>query len=174
MADIQRDPENADKYVEYYGMLQEVYAPPDQGTELTSSQQKTAVTSQNALNDIGVVEEFLNSGNINKGLVPFNENALVGNALGLNKLNAALFNIGDVILRSRTGAAAPKEEIEKFVAGYLPRAGEDPQTQRYKLNRAYQELQGMINPPAALGGGRASAGLEEALMEAQASGSRLY
>lgn len=162
--DIQRDPANTEKYLEYFATLQK--ALPSSQTDLTASQQKTAVTAQNALNDVSVLADAIESGSLNRNLIPFSDNPLVGNALGVNNLNAALYNIGDVILRSRTGAAAPKEEVEKFIAGYLPRAGESRETQLYKLQRALSELQGMVNPPAALGSGSAPS-LEDVLMQHQ-------
>lgn len=125
------------------------------GPELTATQQSQAVRAQNALNDVQTLLRAIESGDINKTMIPFSDTALVGNALGTTDTTAALFNIGDVILRSRTGAAAPAEEIRKFVSGFLPRAGESKEAQMNKLMRAYRELEGMLNPPAALGAGTA-------------------
>jgi hypothetical protein len=162
LADIQRDPANQEEYYKTYQLYQELF--PDQSVmpELTAGQQNTAVRAQSALGDLDVIAQAIESGEIDKGLVPFSDNALVSSALGTGNLNAALFNLGDIILRSRTGAAAPKEEVEKFIAGYLPRAGESRETKIFKLQRAQQELAGMINPPASLGATTANT-LEDAL-----------
>lgn len=165
MADIQRDPQNADKYLAYYQEVQKAFAPPEQ-PKLSATQQSTAVRAQNALNDLNVLGGAIEDGTLLKTGVPGSGTAVGGNLLGTTDVEAALFNIGDVILRSRTGAQAPESEIRKFVSGFLPRAGESKQAQTSKLQRAYRELSGMINPPAALGSGSAN-GLEDALMNYQ-------
>jgi len=144
MADIQRDPKNAEKYISQYQALQEIYAPADSG--LNATQLETANRAQNALKDLGVLEQAIESGDIVKTAVPGSGSALGGNLLGTTDIEAALFNIGDVILRSRTGAQAPESEIRAFVAGYLPRGGESRESQVSKLERAYRELAGMANP----------------------------
>lgn len=157
-ADIQRDPRNADKYLQLYDEYQKVYA--TAAPKLSATQQSAAARATNALNDIQTIQNAVESGGINKTLIPGSDTALGGNILGTTDIESALYNIGDVILRSRTGATAPPEEVRKFVAGFLPRGGESKEAQLSKLQRAYRELAGMINPPASGG-----SGLEDVLMQ---------
>lgn len=152
MYDVQRDPQNAAKYISHYKDLAEIFAPTDTGeSDLTAGQQGQAARATNAMNDLDVVKNAINDGSLLKTALPGSNNAFIGNALGTTDINSALFNIGDVVLRNRTGAAAPADEVRKFVAGFLPRGGESKEAQQYKLQRAYQELLGMVNPPKYLG-----------------------
>jgi hypothetical protein len=143
--------EDATKFVSLVEALQKIQsASQPQQAKLNATQQETAARAQNALNDLQVLGEAIQSGQLQKTLVPGSGTALGGRLLGTTDIEAALFNIGDVILRSRTGAQAPESEVKKFVSGFLPRAGESMESQNAKLQRAYRELSGMINPSAAL------------------------
>lgn len=146
LADIQRDPENFAKYLELYQQLNPEMAE----NKLSATQQSQAARAQNALGDLQVLGQAIESGDIGKTAIPGSKNAFIGNMLGTSDVEAALFNIGDVILRARTGAQAPESEVRAFVNGFLPRAGESSESQMYKLQRAYRELQGMINPTPSL------------------------
>lgn len=160
IADLQRDPANAEEYISYYNALQEAYKPAAQ-PKLSAAQQETANRAQNAMNDLSVLGKAIESGDILKTSIPGSNTAIGGNILGTTDIEAALFNIGDVILRARTGAQAPESEIRAFVAGFLPRGGESRESQLNKLSRAYRELEGMANPVGTQGG------LEDALMALQ-------
>lgn len=144
--DIQRDPKNADEYIKQYQALQEIFSP--QQAKLNATQQETANRARNALLDLQVLEQAIDSGDLLKTAIPFSDNAFVGNALGTTDIQSALFNIGDVILRARTGAQAPESEVRAFVRGFLPRGGESRESQLYKLQRAARELAGMASPSA--------------------------
>lgn len=146
LSDINRDPRNYDKYLDLY----QAFNPERKADKLSATQQSQASRAQNALGDLQIVAGAINSGNIARTAIPGSKNAFVGNVLGTSDIEAALFNIGDVILRSRTGAQAPESEIRAFVSGFLPRAGESKESQMYKLQRAYRELQGMASPPSSL------------------------
>lgn len=159
MSDIQRDPKNADGYLKTYQELQDIYAPP-KPAKLSATQQETAARASNAMNDLQTLAGAIEGGDINRTIVPGSQSAIGGKLLGTTDIEAALFNIGDVILRSRTGAQAPESEVRKFVSGFLPRAGESKESQFSKLQRAYRELQGMVNPTPSSG----SSDLESALL----------
>lgn len=159
--------DDVNKFVSLAGALQKIQSANNPKTsKLTSTQQEKAVRAQNALNDIEVLRKAIESGDINRTLVPGSGTAIGGRLLGTGDVEAALYNIGDVVLRSRTGATAPPEEVKKFVSGFLPRGGESPEQQRNKLERAYRELVGMLNPPGALESEQALT-LEDALMAYQ-------
>lgn len=143
--------EDASKFVSLVEALQKVQsAGQPKQDKLSSTQQETASRAQNALNDIEILGAAIQNGALQKTAVPGSGTAFGGRLLGTTDIEAALFNIGDVILRSRTGAQAPESEIKKFVSGFLPRAGESVESQNSKLQRAYRELSGMVNPSAQL------------------------
>lgn len=161
MYDIQRDPKNADKYIAYYQQIQEIFGQPE--SQLTSSQQTRAAAAQNALQDIPLIEDAINSGQLG-GLkaIPGAGTAVGRSLLGTENLDAALFNIADNILRARSGAAAPEAEVKRFVNTFLPGPLDSMEAKRAKLERAVRELQGFTNPAQA-----AQPGLEDALMNIQ-------
>lgn len=134
--------------------------------KLTSTQQKDAVRAQNALKDVETLRGAIESGDITRTAIPGSGTALGGRILGTTDVEAALYNIGDVILRARTGATAPPEEVKRFVSGLLPRGGESRESQMNKLERAYRELVGMLNPPAALEDEQPTS-MEDALLQTQ-------
>lgn len=164
IAALAADPAHASETLSLYQALNQALTPKQ--PKLSATQQSTAARANNALNDIQMLQEAIDSGDINKTLIPFSGTAIGGNILGTTDIQSALYNIGDVILRSRTGAAAPAEEINKFVAGFLPRGGESKEAQMNKLARAFRELSGMVNPIAASGSG-GTLSLEDALMANQ-------
>lgn len=161
LADMQRDPENAEQYMAYYQQLQEVYAQPEQESNLNATQAQRATSAQNALADIPMIEEAISSGQIG-GLraVPGAQTPIGRRLLGTENLDAALFNIADNILRARTGAAAPEAEVRNFMESFLPNALDSQEAQRSKLQRAIAELQGFMNPVASSG-----TSLEDILMQ---------
>jgi hypothetical protein len=163
MYDMQRDPENAENYIAYYQSLQEVYAPPEQDSNLNATQAQRATSAQNALADIPMIEEAISSGQIG-GLraVPGAQTPIGRRLLGTEDLDAALFNIADNILRARTGAAAPEAEVRNFMENFLPNALDSNEAQKSKLQRAIAELQGFMNPVASSG-----TSLEDILMQQQ-------
>lgn len=154
---------DAKEFVDLATAIQKATSGSSPSNKLTSVQQKDAVRAQNALNDIDVVRNAINQGGINKTIIPGSGTAVGGRLLGTTDIESALYNIGDVILRNRTGATAPPEEVKKFVAGLLPRGGESKESQFNKLDRAYRELLGMLDPPAALSSDT-PATLEQALL----------
>ncbi len=164
MYDIQRDPDNADKYIAYFQNLQEVFA--SQEPQLTSTQATRAAAAQNALQDIPLIQDAITSGKLGAAkAIPGAGTPLGRSILGTENLDAALFNIADNILRARSGAAAPEAEVLRFVNTFLPGPLDSEEAKKQKLERAVRELQGYVNPMAASAGT-----LEEALMAQQQGG----
>lgn len=165
MYDLQRDPANADKYIAYFKALQEAF-PESTKSSLTSTQATRAAAAQNALQDIPLIEEAIQSGKLGGAkALPGADTGIGRRLLGTENLDAALFNIADNILRARSGAAAPEAEVKRFVNTFLPGPLDSEEAKRAKLARAVRELQGFVNPQ------EASAGtLEEALMAQQQGG----
>jgi len=164
LADVQRDPENAEDYFKLYEQYQSVFAAPE-GAALTSSQQTRAAAAQNALLDFPLIEQAISSGQLGAAKALPGSGTQVGRRLlGTEDLDAALFNIADNILRARSGAAAPEAEVLRFKNTFLPGPLDSDEAKRSKLERAMRELQGYVNPQGAAAG--SSSDLADALMQA--------
>lgn len=114
---------------------------------LTASQATRAAAANNALRDIPMITEAVESGKLGGAkALPGSGTQIGRRILGTENLDAALFNIADNILRARTGAAAPEAEVKRFVDTFLPAATDSKKAKLEKLNRAIRELQGYVNP----------------------------
>jgi len=98
-----------------------------------------------------MIQEAIESGKLG-GLknIPGSGTAVGRRLLGTENLDAALFNIADNILRARSGAAAPEAEVLRFKNTFLPGPLDSQQAKKDKLERAIRELQGYVNPGAAI------------------------
>ena len=56
-------------------------------------------------------------------------------------IEADMFNAGDVILRSRTGAAAPEIEVQRYVEQKMPRLTDSEAVKKQKLDSVQEELE---------------------------------
>lgn len=131
-----------------------------QSKPLTASQATRAAAANNALRDIPMINEAIDSGKLGGAkAIPGSGTQIGRRLLGTENLDAALFNIADNILRARTGAAAPEAEVKRFVDTFLPAATDSKKAKRDKLDRAIRELQGYVNPMEA-----SADTLEEALL----------
>lgn len=137
---------------------------PAKAKKLTATQETRAVAAQNALGDMGMVEEAIASGKLGGAkALPFSGTAIGARVLGTEDLDAALFNIADNILRARSGAATPPDEVKRFVSNFLPRPTDSQEAKVSKLNRAKRELLGYLNPSATLDEEELTANLAEAM-----------
>lgn len=89
MADIQRDPRNAEKYIAQYEALQEIYAPPVK-EKTSATAQKALAQSANGESTISQLSELLNAAGGGQGNVGGNISSFLG-GLGLND-NAKTYN----------------------------------------------------------------------------------
>ena len=155
---IASDPKNAALYERLYKLYEDRYKAPA-APKYTATQAKAAASAQNALQDIPMIADAIESGVIGGAkALPGSGTAIGQRFLGTADLDAALFNIADNILRARTGAAAPEAEIRRFMRSFLPNPLDTKAAQRSKLERAIRELQAFVNPPQNI------ATLEEALI----------
>jgi hypothetical protein len=167
LMDIQRDPENADKYMEYFAMFQELYAPPELEEEkpLSAEAAKTISNANVGLQGIADFERAIQEDPsvLAKRVVP-GRNALggfIGGALGTRGADAAAQQIIDVIARLRTGAAITNDEARRFEQ-FIPTAADSEEVRQQKLGY----LRNQFNAVAT----RSSAGgtdLESALLAQQ-------
>jgi hypothetical protein len=145
---IASDPRNAALYERLYKLYEDRYKSTTPTQKYTATQAKAAASAQNALQDIPMIADAIESGVIGGAkALPGSGTALGQRFLGTADLDAALFNIADNILRARTGAAAPEAEIRRFMRSFLPNPLDTKAAQRSKLDRAIRELQSFVNPP---------------------------
>ena len=74
-------------------------------------------------------------------LMPWNIGDLTPWGRGLEK---DLFDAADAVLRMRTGAAAPEEEIRRYLKNKGPRPTDSPKVQKEKLDAMEQELMDVL------------------------------
>lgn len=147
IADIQRDPEHAQDYIQYYAALQEVFNPEPEDVEAgygRPSAEKYALGTS-GLQSIAELEGMLSQdpGAISRNATPGQDLPVVGGlisrASGTGEYRAIAQNIIDSIARARTGAAMRPEE-EAFYTRLLPRAGDNPATIQAKIAQLKQAL----------------------------------
>lgn len=161
MADIKRDPKNISEYVTIYKLLN----PEKKSTAVKANAQQIGA-AQSGVMALQQLSGMLGggSGTLNKTAVPGQGLPIAGgfleNVLGTGQYNAAAKNLMDAIARIRTGAAMTKSE-ERMYSQMLPRAGEDPETIRAKL----QQLYGILSPYASQQIGDNSFNLEDLISQ---------
>ena len=159
--DIQRDPGNADEYIEYYQQLQEVYAPPASAKPLSAEASKVLANANSGLTSLDQLSSMISKGGVPKGTVIPGRSLLGGagaNLLGTASYDTAARNIADVITRLRTGAALTESE-ERFYRSQLPQAFDDPETIQQKLQLFNDLFSSIANRT-----GSAGTSLEDALV----------
>lgn len=137
MADIQRDPENADKYIEYFASLDEIFNPVTKEPKaLSTAAAKDISNAQTGLDAVSLIEQQLGNdpGLQQRGGISgaFNPLGLVSGALGTGEYENARGQARDVIARIRTGAALTNDEAKAFDR-FLPQPGDSSSTVKQKL-----------------------------------------
>lgn len=171
MADIQRDPENAEQYMAYYSQLQEVYAQPDPASEFSQSSKNAMASSDNAINTIDQLEGLYQnagggSGRIGgaiQGLMGgagFDENARVYDNLS----QASVTQIAKALAGS--GAGTVSDMDAKVIIAALPTLQDTPREARIKFAALRQRLEEARNNTLMYGGGGGGT-LEDALLAQQ-------
>lgn len=159
MYDIQRDPENADKYIEYYSMLQEVFSPEaEQAKPLSQGQQERTDLIQALDNTEGIMGQ----GSINYGPINSRVEGIksVFNAADPETLayKNTVSGLRAAITKARAGASLTAGEL-KMLAQYTPSDTDSEQVVRSKL----QQLRALYGYQAPAGGTT----LEDALVSRQ-------
>lgn len=165
MSDIQRDPANSNKYMEYYANLQEIFAAPESKEKPLSAEASKVLS--NAQIGLSALDDFESEitrdpSILSKRIIP-GRGALggaVGGVLGTRGADAAAGQIVDVIARLRTGAAITNDEAKRFET-FIPQAGDPQNVQRQKLNYLRNQFE-MVANRSTTGGGT---DLESALMQ---------
>lgn len=158
--DLQRDPKNADKYIEYYSMLDEIFNPAQEEQKaLTQGQQERA----DLTTALGNVEGLMGQGSINYGPIGSRVEGIKSmfNAADPETLSYknAVSGLRAAITKARAGASLTPGEL-KMLAQYTPSDTDSEQVVRSKL----QQLRAIYGYGQPVGGGSS---LEDALMQMQ-------
>lgn len=170
MYDMQRDPQNADKYMDYYKMIQEIYAPADGATDMSQSTRNSLASSDNALNTLNQLEGLYGdagggSGRVGgavKGLVAktgFDTGAKVYN----DASNASVTQFAKAL--AGAGAGTVSDMDAKVILSFIPKITDTPAEARAKFAALRQRLDEAKNNSMLYGSGGGS--LEDALMQQQ-------
>lgn len=137
-ADIQRDPTNAQKYIDYYTSLDKIYNPAAStanNIKPTSQQYGLATSGANSLQQLATMIQS-NPDVISKNATPGQGLPLVGslisNASGAAPYHALADNILQAIIHLQTGATATPSEVTA-ARGQLPQPGDSATVQQQKL-----------------------------------------
>lgn len=163
LADIKRDPANAQDYMKQYAMFQELFAAPEV-KPLSGEAQKRALTAESGLRSLDQLLSTLDSdpGAFQRQALP-NPFGITARLTGTTDVRAATDNVVDVLARLRSGAAITDAEAARF-ARLLPQPGDSQESALKKIRNVAIELQSFATNPG--GGG----GLEDALMQYQPQG----
>jgi hypothetical protein len=158
MADIQRDPQNADKYVEYYAMLDEVFNPEGEAQKpLTGPQQERA----DLITALDNTENVMAGGSINYGPIGSRIEGVKSffNAADPETLTFknTVSGLRAAITKARAGASLTEGEL-RMLSKYTPSETDTEQVVRSKL----QSLRQLYGYQAPTGGGST---LEDMLMQ---------
>lgn len=171
--DIQRDPQNADKYIAYYQQMQEIFPPvTDPTADLSQSNQSALASADNATNTLDQLEQlFNNAGGGGGRLGGFVQN-LAGQA-GIDK-NASVYNslsqasvtqIAKALAGS--GAGTVSDADAKVIIAALPTLQDSPEEAQAKFAALRQRLQAAKENVMNYGGGGTSNDLASVLMQQQ-------
>lgn len=140
LADIKRDPKNADTYLGLYKSLA------DSNTTKPLSAEAAKIQS-NANIGLQAISDFQNAiaqdpSVLSKRVIPGRGllGGAVAGALGTSSADAAASQIVDVIARLRTGAAITNDEAKRFEA-MIPQASDPENVRQQKLNYLASQFQ---------------------------------
>lgn len=157
--DINRDPQNANKYIAYYQQLEEIFAPPAvAGADMNATQMQQANTAQSGIESLGTIGNIIRKNPNATKFAALPGGSLTQSLTGTGEYSAAIANAVDAIGRLRSGGAINADEETRF-RSLLPAAFDDQQTIEYKLQTLNNIFSRFTNPQAA----RANT-LEDSLM----------
>jgi hypothetical protein len=174
LGDIQRDPKNAAKYIDYYNQLDTIFNPPvkDAGpgyTKPTSQQYAQGVTGSNSIDQIQQMVSQ-DPGIVNRAATPGQGIPIVGSLISRGTNTTAYRGAGQNILNSiariNTGANMPESERKFYEQTYLPQPGDPPAAIQQKL----ATLRQFFAPITNYQGGSSSNQLSDAIQQAQQQG----
>lgn len=173
MYDIQRDPANADAYIEYYQQMQEIFPPAgNPAADLSQSNQSALASADNAINTLNQLEQLYANAGGGSGRLGGAVQNLAGTA-GLDK-NASVYNslsqasvtqIAKALAGS--GAGTVSDADAKVIIAALPTLQDSPEEAQAKFAALRQRLQAAKDNVMAYGSGGTSNDLASVLMQQQ-------
>lgn len=142
--DMQRDPQNADKYLSYYQSLDKVFG----GSKLNSTQLQQANNATSGLQSLQTISDTLQQNPDAAKLSALPGGSITSSITGTGSYQAAINNAADVIGRLRSGGAINGDEEKRFMS-LLPQAFDSPETIQYKLSSLSSLFNSFANPQAA-------------------------
>lgn len=144
LSDIQRDPQNADKYIAYYKELDEIFNPAVGGGDFNSNTATQLAMSENGLNTLDQLESLYDQAGGGGGKVGGNvRNFLAGagfdsNVASYNDLSASAQS---QLAKAINGGGQVSDTDALLIANALPKITDSPETARMKLAALRQRLQ---------------------------------
>ena len=169
--DLQRDPANAQAYIQQFQQLQEIFAPAQQGTELSQTALTQIDSLDNSLLNLDFVERVLqeNQGAFDPirgrlaSLNPYDDTA--------NKINQASLVAAQNIGRALEGGKLTDNDIARYQRA-LPNINDTPDQAQNKIDELRRlvtlQKQNYVGLQDQFGGGGNT--LQDALMNAQQGG----
>lgn len=157
VADIQRDPKNAEKYIAQYESLDKIFAPAS-GQKLNATQIQQANTATSGIDSLNTIAQLLQENPNAARMAALPGGSLTQKVTGTGSYSAAVSNAVDAIGRLRSGGAINADEEKRFKS-FLPAAFDDPETVQYKLQALNNIFQRFASPQSA-----GPATLEDAIM----------
>lgn len=137
MADIKRDPKNAQKYIEYYQMIESVYGA-STNLKLNNTAVQTISDLQTGIDNLGSLEDRLMSSSANnpvvgalRSAIPFDTEA--------NSLRAEIDRVKQVVGKALEGGVLRKEDEIKY-ARILPTINDTDAVARRKVQAIRADL----------------------------------
>jgi len=169
--DLQRDPANAQAYIQQFQQLQEIFAPAQQGTELSQTALTQINSLDNSLLNLDFVERVLqeNQGAFDPirgrvaSLNPYDDTA--------NEINQASLVAAQNIGRALEGGKLTDNDIARYQRA-LPNINDTPDQAQNKIDELRRlvtlQKQNYVGLQGQFGGGGNT--LQDALMNAQQGG----
>lgn len=148
LADINRDPQNADKYIAYYQQLDEIFSPVVDTPKLNATQIQQSNTAQSGIDSLNTIGGIIRKNPNATKFAALPGGSLTQSLTGTGEYAAATANAVDAIGRLRSGGAINADEETRF-RSLLPAAFDDQDTIEYKLQTLNNIFSRFANPQAA-------------------------
>lgn len=162
--DIQRDPNNAAKYIDYYNQMDAIFNPVNNTPKLNSTAAGVVADTQTGLNSLSDLYNSLEQSNVNgpgigqlRALNPFDTNA--------QTLQQQIAATKQIVGKALEGGVLRKEDEAKY-AKILPTLGDTDAVAKAKIQQLYSLISQRLNQyQSGLNGGGGGPDLTTALMQ---------
>lgn len=170
MADIQRNPSNASKYISLYKELAEVYAPSETEQKVSATTRQSLAASSNGINTLNQLQQLYQQAGGGSGLIGGTVQNKLGD-VGLNNdaatYNALAASTVSQLAKALNGGGQVSDADAAVIVKALPRLQDNPQVAQAKFQALIQRLQNAQMNTYNYGTGADATSLEDALMAYQ-------